>query len=169
MSDALISWFTTNLNGIVSKEMIVFIISMVPILELRGGLVAAALLKIPVVKAVMLCVIGNIIPVPFILGFITPIFNWLKRTRWIRPAIEKLEAKSMGKSETIQKYEFIGLLLFVGIPLPGTGAWTGSLIASLLNVKFKKAFPAVICGILMATVIMCIISYFIPWLITSVI
>ena len=168
MSDALISWFTTNLNGIVSKEMIVFIISMVPILELRGGLVAAALLKIPVAKAVMLCVIGNIIPVPFILGFITPIFNWLKRTRWIRPMIEKLEAKSMGKSETIQKYEFIGLLLFVGIPLPGTGAWTGSLIASLLNVKFKKAFPAVICGILMATVIMCVISYFIPWLITSV-
>ena len=168
MSDALISWFTTNLNGIVSKEMIVFIISMVPILELRGGLVAAALLKIPVMKAVMLCVIGNIIPVPFILGFITPIFNWLKRTRWIRPMIEKLEAKSMGKSETIQKYEFIGLLLFVGIPLPGTGAWTGSLIASLLNVKFKKAFPAVICGILMATVIMCVISYFIPWLITSV-
>ena len=148
--------------------MIVFIISMVPILELRGGLVAAALLKIPVMKAVMLCVIGNIIPVPFILGFITPIFNWLKRTRWIRPMIEKLEAKSMGKSETIQKYEFIGLLLFVGIPLPGTGAWTGSLIASLLNVKFKKAFPAVICGILMATVIMCVISYFIPWLITSV-
>ena len=74
----------------------------------------------------------------------------------------------MGKSETIQKYEFIGLLLFVGIPLPGTGAWTGSLIASLLNIRFKKAFPAVVCGIAMATVLMCIISYFIPWLITSV-
>lgn len=168
MSDALIAWFTTNLDGLVSPEVIVFIISMVPILELRGGLVAAALLKIPVAKAVILCVIGNIIPVPFILAFITPIFNWLKKTRWIRPIIEKLEAKSMGKSDQIQKYEFIGLLLFVGIPLPGTGAWTGSLIASLLNIKFKKAFPAVLCGILMATVIMCIISYFIPWLITSV-
>lgn len=168
MSDALIAWFTTNLDGLVSPEVIVFIISMVPILELRGGLVAAALLKIPVAKAVILCVIGNIIPVPFILAFITPIFNWLKKTRWIRPTIEKLEAKSMGKSDRIKKYEFIGLLLFVGIPLPGTGAWTGSLIASLLNIKFKKAFPAVLCGILMATVIMCIISYFIPWLITSV-
>ena len=74
----------------------------------------------------------------------------------------------MGKSETIQKYEFIGLMLFVGIPLPGTGAWTGALIASLLNIKIKKAFPAVICGVCIATVIMCIISYFIPWLITSV-
>lgn len=168
MSDALIAWFTTNLNGIVSSEIIVFIISMVPILELRGGLVAAALLKIPIMKAVILCVIGNIIPVPFILAFITPIFNALKRTKRIRPLIEKLEAKSMGKSESIQKYEFIGLLLFVGVPLPGTGAWTGSLIASMLGIKFKKAFPAIVGGILMATVIMCIISYFIPWLLTSV-
>ena len=151
MTDALITWFTTNLDGVVSKEMIVFIISMVPILELRGGLVAAALLKIPIIKAVFLCVIGNIIPVPFILLFITPIFDWLKRTRWLKPKIERLEQKSMGKSDTIKKYEFIGLLLFVGIPLPGTGA-----------------FPAVLAGICLATVIMCIVSYFIPWLITSV-
>ena len=95
MTDALITWFTTNLDGVVSKEMIVFIISMVPILELRGGLVAAALLKIPIIKAVFLCVIGNIIPVPFILLFITPIFDWLKRTRWLKPKIERLEQKSM--------------------------------------------------------------------------
>ena len=149
MTDSLITWFTTNLNGVVSKEMIVFIISMVPILELRGSA-------------------GNIIPVPFILAFITPIFNWMKKTRWLKPKIEKLEAKSMGKSEQIQKYEFIGLMLFVGIPLPGTGAWTGSLIASLLDIKFKKALPAVILGIFMATIIMCIITYFIPWLVTNV-
>lgn len=168
MTDALIAWFTTTLSGVVSKEMIVFIISMVPILELRGGLVTAALLGIPIAKAVVICVVGNIIPVPFILAFITPIFNWLKKTKWIKPKIEKLEQKSMGKSEKIQKYEFIGLVLFVGIPLPGTGAWTGSLIASLLNIRFKKAFPAIILGICMATVIMCIISYFIPWLVTSV-
>lgn len=141
MTDSLITWFTTNLDGVVSKEMIVFIISMVPILELRGGLVAASLLRIPLFKAVALCVVGNIIPVPFILAFITPIFNALKKTKWLKPKIEKLEAKSMSKSDTIQKYEFIGLLLFVGIPLPGTGAWTGSLIASLMGIKFKKAFP----------------------------
>ena len=168
MTDSLITWFTTNLNGVVSKEMIVFIISMVPILELLGGLVAASLLKIPLFQAVGLCIEGNIIPVPFILAFITPIFNWMKKTRWLKPKIEKLEAKSMGKSEQIQKYEFIGLMLFVGIPLPGTGAWTGSLIASLLDIKFKKALPAVILGIFMATIIMCIITYFIPWLVTNV-
>ena len=73
--------------------------------------------------------------------------------------VEKLENKAMGKSEKIEKYEFWGLVLFVGIPLPGTGAWTGSLIASLLGIKFKRAFPAVILGIVMATVIMSILSY----------
>ncbi len=168
MTETLVAWFTTNLSGLISEEIIVFIISMMPILELRGGLIAAALFKIPIVKAIMICVIGNLIPIPFILAFITPIFNWLKKTKWIKPKLEKLEAKSMGKSETIQKYEFIGLMLFVGIPLPGTGAWTGALIASLLNIKIKKAFPAIISGVCIATVIMCIISYFIPWLITSV-
>lgn len=73
--------------------------------------------------------------------------------------VEKLERSAMGKSEQIEKYQFWGLVLFVGIPLPGTGAWTGSLIASLLNVKFKKAFPAVLLGIVLATVIMSIVSY----------
>ena len=82
--------------------------------------------------------------------------------------LEKLEKKSLGKSEKIKKYEFLGLVLFVGIPLPGTGAWTGSLIASLLNIKIKKAFPAICLGLLLATVIMCIITYAIPWLITNV-
>ena len=159
MTDSLITWFTTNLDGVVSKEMIVFIISMVPILELRGGLVAASLLRIPLFKAVALCVVGNIIPVPFILAFITPIFNALKKTKWLKPKIEKLEAKSMSKSDTIQKYEFIGLLLFVGIPLPGTGAWTGALIASLLEVDIKKSSLAILGGIIMATVIMYVVSY----------
>ena len=168
MTETLVAWFTTNLSGILSEELIVFVVSMMPILELRGGLIASALFKIPMIKAVIICVIGNLIPIPFILAFITPIFNWLKKTKWIKPKLEKLEEKSMGKSETIQKYEFIGLMLFVGIPLPGTGAWTGALIASLLNIRIKKAFPAIICGVLIATVIMCNISYFIPWLITTV-
>ncbi len=157
--DSLVLWFTETLGGVVSREITVFIISMVPILELRGGLIAASLLQIPIVKAIWYCVIGNIIPVPFILLLITPIFAWLKQTSLFRPLVEKLEHKAMGKSEQIEKYQFWGLVLFVGIPLPGTGAWTGSLIASLLGVKFKKAFPAVILGIVMATIIMSIFSY----------
>lgn len=157
--ESLVTWFMENLSGRISKEMIVFVISMIPILELRGGLLAASVLNIDIVRAIWYCVIGNIIPVPFILLLITPVFNWLKKTKTFRPLVEKLENRAMGKSEQIEKYEFWGLVLFVGIPLPGTGAWTGSLIASLLGIKFKKAFPAVLVGIVLATVIMSIVSY----------
>lgn len=167
MADSLINWFTTTLSGSVPKEMIVFIISMFPILELRGGLIAASLLGINIFEAIGICIVGNLIPIPFILLFITPIFRWLKKTKLFRPLVEKLEAKSMSKSDQIKKYEFLGLVLFVGIPLPGTGAWTGSLIASLLDIKFKKAFPAIVCGLILATVIMSFISYGIPWILAA--
>ena len=163
MTDALINWFTNTLS-FMPKELIAFIISMVPILELRGGLVAASLLGIGIWQAVIICFIGNILPIPFILLFITPIFNWMKTTKLFSPLVHKLEKKSMAKSDKIQKYEFLGLVLFVGIPLPGTGAWTGALIASLLGIKIKKAFPAIVVGLFVATTIMCIISYGIPWL-----
>lgn len=162
MTDSLINWFTNTLS-FMPKELIAFIISMMPILELRGGLVAASLLGIGVFNAIIICVIGNIIPIPFILFFITPIFNWMKKTKLFRPIVEKLESKSMAKSEKIQKYEFWGLALFVGIPLPGTGAWTGALIAALLGIKTKKASLAILTGIIIATIIMTIISYGIPW------
>lgn len=157
--EGLVTWFMEVLGGKISKEMIVFVISMVPILELRGGLLAASLLNIPIVRAIWYCVIGNIIPVPFILLLITPIFNRLKKTRLFRPMVENLESRALGKSEQIERYEFWGLALFVGVPLPGTGAWTGALIASLLGIRFRKAFPAIILGIFIATIIMSIVSY----------
>jgi uncharacterized membrane protein len=166
MTDSLINWFTSTLS-FMPKELVVFIISMVPILELRGGLVAASLLGIGVFKAIFLCVLGNIVPIPFILFFITPIFNWMKKTKLFKATVEKLEEKSMAKSEKIQKYEFWGLALFVGVPLPGTGAWTGALIASLLGIKTKKASLAIFVGLIIATVIMTIISYGIPWVIQT--
>lgn len=166
MVESLVNWFTSNLSGFMPKEIVVLIISMVPILELRGGLIAASVLNIDMFRAIGYCIVGNIIPIPFILLFITPIFNWMKKTKLFRPAVEKLEKKSMSKGDKIKKYEFLGLMLFVGIPLPGTGAWTGALIASLLGIKFKKAFWAIFFGLLIATVIMCIVSYGIPWAIT---
>ncbi len=160
MTKTLINAIIGALGGKVGKEAIVFLISMVPILELRGALlVAGPLLGVPVSRAIPICIIGNIIPVPFILLLITPIFSFLKKTKYLKPMVHRLEAKAMSKSEQIEKYEFWGLVLFVGIPLPGTGAWTGSLIAALLGVKFRKAFPAVLIGICMATVIMWFISY----------
>lgn len=167
MSETLVNWFTTNLEGL-PRELIIFIISMVPILELRGGILAASLLRIPVAKAIPICLAGNILPIPFILLFIKPIFRWMKSTKLFKPMVEKIESKSLAKSGKIQKYEFLGLLFFVGIPLPGTGAWTGALIACLLDLKMKKAVPAIFLGLLLATAIMCVVSYLIPWIITNV-
>lgn len=164
MVDSLINWFTSTLS-FMPKEMVSFIISMVPILELRGGLIAASLLGIGVVKAIVICILGNIVPIPFILFFITPIFNWMKKTSLLRPMVEKLESKSMAKSDQIQKYEFWGLALFVGIPLPGTGAWIGALIAALLGIEIKKASLSIFIGLIIATIIMTIISYGIPFFI----
>ena len=166
MGEKLLNWFMQVLTGM-PNWLIVGIVSMVPLIELRGGLIAAALLGMPLWEGILFCLIGNIIPVPFILLFITPIFNWLKRTQLFRPLVEKIEARSMGKSDKIKKAEFWGLVLFVGIPLPGTGAWTGSLIACLLNIDKKKAFCAVIIGLLLATTIMCIFTYGIPAIVAS--
>ena len=157
--ESLVHWFTANLSPYISEQAVVFLISMFPILELRGGLLAASLLKVSAVQAIPICVIGNIIPIPFILLFIRQIFKWLKKVRIFRPIIVKLEEKAMGKSDQIRKYEFWGLVAFVGIPLPGTGAWTGALIASLLGVDIKKSSAAILLGIAVATVIMYIFSY----------
>ena len=157
--EKLAAAFAVTLGKYVSKEAVVFIISMIPILELRGGLIVSKLLEVPITTAIPFCIIGNIIPIPFILLFIKQIFKWMKKIRLFRGLVEKLENKAMSKSDNIKRYEFWGLVLFVGIPLPGTGAWTGSLIAALLDVDFKKAVLAELLGIAIATVIMSIFSY----------
>ena len=157
--EVLVQLFSHHLAQFISPEGAVFIISMIPKLELRGGLLAASLLKISAAKALPICIVGNIIPIPFILLFIRQIFKWMKKTKTFRGLITKLENRAMGKSDQIKRYEFLGLLLFVGIPLPGTGAWTGALIASLLEVDIKKSSIAILCGLFMASAIMYIVSY----------
>ena len=157
--EAIVQWFSNNLAQFISPEGAIFVISMIPILELRGGLLAASLLQIPAASAIPICIIVNIIPIPFILLFIRQIFKWMKKIKIFRGLIEKLEARAMRKSDNIRRYEFLGLVLFVGIPLPGTGAWTGALIASLLEVDIKKSSLAILLGLVMATVIMYVVSY----------
>ncbi len=158
MTNSIAQWFATNLGSVISAELVIFIVSMIPILELRGGLVVASLLHVPMMRAIPICIIGNIIPVPFILLLITKIFELMKKTR-LHGIVDRLEGRAMKKSDTIRRYEFWGLVAFVGIPLPGTGAWTGSLIAALLRVSNKKAVPAVLLGIALACVIMTAVSY----------
>lgn len=153
----LFNSFTSLPHG---KELIVFLISLMPILELRGGLIAAALLGLNVVPAFIICLIGNLLPLPFILWFITPIFNWMKKkSKKLNKFVNKIENKALSKKDKIEKAEFWGLLFFVGIPLPGTGGWTGCLIASLINMDKKKAIVAATCGVVLAGLIVGSVSF----------
>ena len=157
--ESLVMWFMEHPGQYVSRELIVFIISMCPVLELRGGILASVLLDLPMWKAIALSVTGNIIPIPFILLLIKKVIHWMEGTRIFGRIARFLVGKVEKKKGTIEKYEFWGLVIFVGIPAPGTGAWTGSLIAALLDVKIRKAVVAELIGIVIATVIMCLISY----------
>lgn len=149
------SWAGT----VMGKYIIVFIISIVPILELRGGLLAASMLGLPMWQSYLICLLGNIIPIPFILWLINPLFRYMKNWPVVGKFIVWCEKKADSKKEQIEKLKYWGLFLFVGIPLPGTGAWTGCLIAALLNMDKKKSLIAAICGVLTAGIIMLILSY----------
>ena len=159
MSEQLAEYFVELFSGKISEELIVFIISMLPVLELRGGLIAAKLLGLDLLKAFGICFIGNIVPIPFILLFIRYIFNFLRRFPIFARLIDGLERRTRAKGEKVKKYQEWGLLAFVAIPLPGTGAWTGALIASFLDFKFKDALVAIIGGVLVAGIIMSFVSY----------
>ena len=161
MTDTLVQGLASLLGGKVSGETIIFIISMIPILELRGGLLAAspALLNVPILRAIPICVIGNLLPIPFILLLIEKVLNVMERIPGLGKIAVWVRQKADKNKGQIEKFGFWGLVLFVGIPLPGTGAWTGSLVAALLHMKFGKAIGAILCGIVMATVIMSLLSY----------
>ena len=162
MSEKIVKWMigifgTSSTLGI--KYLIVFIISLMPILELRGGLLAASLLGLDPIPAYIVCIIGNLIPIPLILWFLDYVFAFLKKHNILTKFVSFCERKGNEKKGKIEKYGFWGLVLFVGIPLPGTGAWTGCLIATILRMDRKKAFLAATLGVLMASIIMMIISY----------
>lgn len=141
------------------KEILVFVISLLPILELRGGLLAASLLGLDPVPSYIITMVGNLLPIPFILWFINRILDWMRKSKHFSKFANWLDKKVEKHKSSIEKYGFWGLVLFVGIPLPGTGAWTGSLIASVLEMDRKKSFLAIIIGVIMASVIMMLISF----------
>ena len=158
MTNSLAIWFADHLGHIMPAELVIFIVSLFPILECRGGLIVAALLGVDMWKAVPICIIGNVLPVPFLLILLERILQLMKKTP-LRGMAEWIERRGEKKSEGMKYGEFLGLLLFVGIPLPGTGAWTGSLIATVLDIDWKKAILPILLGVLMATVIMTVFSY----------
>jgi len=163
MNDIILA--ITHLFEGINGNIVIFIISLFPILEMRGGMIAATLLGIPYIRALIICMIGNIIPIPFILLFIKKIFAWLKKFKTSGRFVTWLENKTLKKRGKIDKYGFWGLIIFVGIPLPGTGGWTGALLASLLGIPVKKSSVAIGIGICLCAVIMSIITYLIPWII----
>lgn len=163
MSEKIVNWFLGIFGGLATlkfgKELLVFVISLFPILELRGGLIAASLLGLDPLPSYIITIIGNLLPIPFILWFITKILDWMRNTKYLSKVANWLDKKIDKHKSSIEKYGFWGLILFVGIPLPGTGAWTGSLIASVLNMDRKKSFIAIIIGVIMASIIMMLFSF----------
>ena len=166
--DSIVQSIVTALSGKISKELIVFLVSMVPLLELRGSILAAGLMKMSFFPSYIAAVLGNMLPIPFILLFIEKIFAWMKKSKHLHKIPDWLEKKALSKSAQIEKYGYLGLFLFVAIPLPGTGAWTGALIAALLGIKLRKSIPAILCGIFLASAIMSCITYLIPAIIPMI-
>lgn len=159
MAESLANFFINLFKDKIPPELTIFVISLMPILELRGGMIAARVLKVGFLKAFSICFVGNMLPIPFILLFIKKIFEWLRRFSFFEKIIVKLEAKTDRNKEKVLRYKSWGLLLFVAIPLPGTGGWTGALMASLLGIEFKRALPIITLGVFIAGLIMSLFTY----------
>ena len=137
-----------------------FLISMVPVIELRGAIPAAVLAGLDIRVALIVAIVGNLVPVPLIIVFIRKIFKWLRqKSRWLGDMVRRMEEKANAKKAQVLRYEFWGLLLLVAIPLPGTGAWTGALVAAMLDMQLKRAFPAIAAGVVTAGLIVTIATY----------
>jgi len=137
----------------------IFVISMLPFIELRGGIIVAAAFGIPWLEAFVVCLIGNVLPIPFVILFGRWIIDTLEKTKLLGRYVKGYKARLIKKSDTIQKYGPLGLVTFVGIPLPGTGTWSGAVLALLLNLRLKKAVPAILAGVILAGIIMTIGSH----------
>ena len=153
----ILQWLTETTAGDFVMTMLV---SMVPIIELRGGIPYGVAADLPVWLAYIAAFIGNLIPVPFILVYIRQVFKWIRRHMpGLNRFIDKLEKKAHLKGSTMQKYQYLGLAIFIAIPLPGTGAWTGALAAAFLDMRLKKAFPAAVLGVAVAGLLISVITF----------
>ncbi len=149
------NFFSTYFGKIIST----FFISMVPVIELRGAIPSGIALGLDVWTVTLLAIVGNMLPIPFIILFIRKIFAWMRtKNQWLNGIVSKMEAKADKHKDKITMYEFWGLCLFVAIPLPGTGAWTGALAAAMLEMRLKDAIPAIFLGVVIAAIIVALLS-----------
>ena len=151
--------YLTEIFNFISTEFKVLFTAVLPIIEVRGAIPVGIALGMSPLHATIIAFLGSIIPIPFIMLTIRPIFKYLRTTRTFKKMVNKITKKSIEKSENIQKYGYIGLFIFVAIPLPGTGVWSGSLIASLLDMRLKYAFPAIVLGNMVAAIAIMILSF----------
>ncbi len=133
---------------------------MVPVIELRGAIPVGVAMGLPLLQVLLACIIGNMLPIPIIIIFVRRVFAWMRK---ISPKLDKMvawfEERANRKSGVIEKYQYLGLFIFVAIPLPGTGAWTGALIAALMNMRTRSALVAIFLGVIGAGLIMTVLSY----------
>ena len=133
---------------------------MVPVVELRGAIPYGVIAGLDVHEAFLLAVIGNLVPIPFLVVFTRKVFEWLRtKSEWLDRLVHRLEAKADKNKVLVERYKFFGLMLLVAIPLPGTGAWTGALVAAMLDMRLKRAMPAIIVGVIVAGVIVTSVTY----------
>jgi len=153
----VMQWLTENPAG---EFCFTAMVSMIPVAELRLGIPFGVARGLPVWAACLAAVLGNMLPVPFIVVYIRRIFQWMRRRLpWLNSLVDKLERKAHLKGQTVTKYKYLGLLIFVAIPLPGTGAWTGSLAAAFLDMPLRKALPSIFAGIVIAGLAISILTF----------
>ena len=159
MGEAIVAWFADIFGQGIGQVIGVFFISMLPIIELRGAIPVAYMFNFQWWPAMMLAMIGNMLPVPIILFFVEAVFDFMKKHNILKGFVEKMEQKATAKTASVEKYRFWGLALFVAIPLPGTGAWTGALIASMMKMNKKDAMLSILVGVVGAGFIVTALVY----------
>ena len=145
-------------NSLAGTAATTFFMAMVPVIELRGALPVGVAGGLPVWAATVIAILGNMVPIPFILLLLRRVFAWLRSFPKLGALIDRLEQRAHLKGKTVKKYRTIGLIILVGIPLPGTGAWTGALVADVLDIRMKTALPAIFAGVCIAGVIVALVT-----------
>ena len=146
------------LETLLGKCMMVFGTAMIPVVELRGAIPLGISMGLPPLMVYVLAVLGNLLPVPFIILLVRQVFDWLRKGRFWGPKITAMERRAHLKGRMVRKYRLPGLVILVAVPLPGTGAWTGALVAALFDIRLRSALPAILLGVLLAGGIMLAVS-----------
>ena len=146
--------------SLIEQILSVFGLAMIPVFELRGAIPVGVAAGLPFWTVFLTAFLGNLLPVPFLILFTRRVFEWLRtKSALLERFVSRLERKAATKEDLLKKYELLGLCILVAIPLPGTGAWTGSLVAAVFDIRLKHAFPAIALGVLIAGIIVSVVSY----------